>query len=225
MTGIVVTTYKRPEYLRQTLESLRIADTTDCYIAIVDDASNDKEVSRLIDSFEKADAVIKKKQNKGVCDSLRIGFDLLCNVGCNYIMNLDSDLVVKPDFVPKLVRLIEGYPFGIVSGFNTLTADPNTGKPRHPIKFRFEGFVTKQTIGGANMLMGKDFYQKRIRAYIVNDINWDWSVCNYMKRMNKHFTVASPSLIEHIGEISTFTGRTHADKSFDYEQEISELSQ
>jgi glycosyltransferase involved in cell wall biosynthesis len=51
--GLLITTFNRPEYLRQTLESLKRADLHNAQIFIVDDCSRDNETLRLINSYNK----------------------------------------------------------------------------------------------------------------------------------------------------------------------------
>jgi len=64
--GIIITTFERPEYLKQCLESINNADIkNDVLFFIVDDCSTDINVFNLINNFSKNHFVIfdLKKQH------------------------------------------------------------------------------------------------------------------------------------------------------------------
>lgn len=212
MTGVVVTTYNRPQYLKRMLDSLRDADLNRVFLLCVDDGS-DAETRNLINEFPLWSAIVQKTQNRGICHSLRTGFDMLIANGCNVLMNLDPDVIVKPNFVQAVQAIMSD---SISSGFNTLSCDTKTKKPRHDILYAFSDHYTKRSIGGVNMCMSIHNYRRIVLPNLVNDQRWDWMVSQQMKRMNKFFRVTRPSVIEHIGEESTFADRSNHDQSADF---------
>jgi glycosyltransferase involved in cell wall biosynthesis len=215
MTGLLLTSFNRPQYLEQTLESLRQADLQNVYTVAIDDGST-PETIEILRSFN-FDSLILKRSNTGLCKSLRMGFDLLSDVGCSEIMNLDSDVIVRPDFVSKITTLVKQFTRDIATGFNTQTVDAKTHKPRHPVYLEAANHYVKKSIGGVNMCMRPETYRNLVRPYLIHDSAWDWQVCKNMSRHRRWFYVTKPSVIQHIGEESTFKNRHNADKAFDYD--------
>jgi glycosyltransferase involved in cell wall biosynthesis len=101
--GLLITTFNRPEYLRECLESLKRADIEGTEIIVVDDCSTDLETKKLLN--ECGYNVIFKAKNSGICDSLIIGFDYLVSKGCDTLMNLDGDAQVRNDFIERILEL------------------------------------------------------------------------------------------------------------------------
>lgn len=218
MTGIVVTTYNRPKYLEACLRSLAIANRENTYVAIVDDASPDPHVYTITLRYCNVwNSLIRKSRNSGICKSLKTGFDLLIAQGCDVIMNLDPDAVVRPDFVQRMAEMVKQYPFTISTGFNTLSHDDKSRRPRHAIVQQYADHATKRSIGGINMAMTPKFYRLYVEPNLISDKDWDWRVSNALARRNNLFRVVTPSIIEHIGEESTFAGRHNHDKAHDYD--------
>ena len=110
MTGLVITTFDRPQYLKLCFESLLRADLSKIdRIVIVDDKSTDEETLKLINSFSVNSPVNVgmrlKPENKSIKDSLLIGFQDLLEHGCDTLINLDGDAIVRNDFVDVLLAL------------------------------------------------------------------------------------------------------------------------
>src|SRR5436190_13551853 len=102
--GIVITTFERPQYLKECLDSLKRADIPDgTEIIIVDDCSKNQETKSLI--FNSGYNVIQKNANRGICDSLVVGFDYLLNKECTELMNLDADAICRNDFIQRTMEL------------------------------------------------------------------------------------------------------------------------
>jgi glycosyltransferase involved in cell wall biosynthesis len=214
-TGLLITTFNRPDYLSQCLESVsNIGFSGELEILIVDDASTDKETIELINSFcEKWPSVRKMflPKNKGIANALRIGFNYLFASGCHIVINLDADAIVKPEFVDVLTNLKFWYPFHIISGFNTQTIDLKTAKVRHRTIAVYDGHCTKESIGGINMLIDEKQYKTIVLPALKLPGHWDWNVC----KMVKEFIVSTPSVVQHIG-IEKGINMNNPDVAFDF---------
>ena len=83
--GIVIPTYNRPEYLKECLDSLKMADIPACTkIVIVDDCSTDTKVHELIDNFNYPDCekiFFQSSENKSLNNSLLVGFGYCFEAG------------------------------------------------------------------------------------------------------------------------------------------------
>lgn len=216
--GLIITTYNRPEYLKRCLESLEKAVFPENFVILfVDDGSTDSSTLVLIESFVVPVEIHKKflPKNKGIHNSLLIGFNYLFGRECDLVMNLDADAIVKPDFVEKLLS-VHSLSKGIVSGFNTLTCDPTTKRSRHPILSYHNGYVRKRSIGGINMLMDEPTFRRFLEAELQKGYNWDWRVCAKMQAAKAYFAVGIPSCIDHIGFDSTFDKHLNPDVAEDF---------
>jgi len=221
--GIVITTYNRPYYLRQCLDSLKNAvlpeNTT---LLFVDDASDDDQVRSMIENYKTSanKYAIFLETNQKVHVALRKGFDYLFDQKCDLVMNLDADAFVSVDFVKRLTDLKKQHPNFIVSGFNTLTPDPVTKKPRHPVlKVDYPinvGCCLKHSIGGINILIDKNLYDLYVAPSLDKGYGWDWKMSESVKKSGSFFVVATPSCIDHIGIDSTFDSHVNPDKAADF---------
>jgi GT2 family glycosyltransferase len=195
--GLLITTYNRPDYLRQCLESLEESNLSDVEIVIIDDHSTDYKVFEIIEHNNISYKVFKSIRNNGIHMCAMRGFDMLMiNYKCDALINLDPDTIVKPDFIQRLADMLLKHPDKIVTGFNT-----TTGGRHKPVSY-FDGGVYKRTIGGVNMCMTAETYKSIVRPCLVAT-NWDWRVCEAMQKENKYFVALSPSVVQHIGFVSS----------------------
>jgi GT2 family glycosyltransferase len=195
--GLLITTYNREDYLKKCLSSL--SDTKkpiNTFVLGIDDGSDDLDARDTIVGSNNCNAVIVRDEPRGIHNSIKTGFDFLINEGCDVLINLDPDTIVKPDFIQRLTDMLLKHPDKIVTGFNT-----TTGGRHKPVSY-FDGGVYKRTIGGVNMCMTAETYQSIVRPCLVAN-NWDWRVCEAMQKENKYFVALTPSVVQHIGFISS----------------------
>lgn len=220
MIGIVITTYNRAEYTKRCLDSLRKANTSGCFILIVDDCSTEKDALDLLKSKTLGcDFILKTKKNKGVAGALRVGIDYLFSKGFPVVMNLDNDAIVASDFVDKITSLHYKFPDRVVSGFNTQSIN-EFGHIRHKVIKEADDYIIKKAIGGINFCFNEKVYRSFIRPALIRNRlktqNWDSAACKIMSVRSIHPVVTKPSVIEHIGMKSTFEGRFNTDVSADF---------
>lgn len=205
--ALIICTYNRPDYLIKTLDSLQLITEEPDYIIVVDDHSNIPEFDDYFTEMSKTENCyyISKKQRLGIKDSLLRGFDFAFNVlHCDYAINLDSDAIVKEDFITRLVDLKERFPEQIVSGFNC--NHPNNG-----IIIDGDDYVMRKHANGINMCMDKEQYISIIRPSLLKHTgNWD-----YDSTHDKCFVITKPSVVEHIGAESSM-GHIGYDTSCDF---------
>jgi glycosyltransferase involved in cell wall biosynthesis len=218
--GLLITTYNRPQYLQQCLNSLYSSDLTSVHqILIVDDASSDPKVKPLL---EKAIDILKAKvwvnqNNKGIANNIGLGSELLFETfDCDSVINLDPDTIVSHDWINKLSDLHKRFKTVIASGFNTLSRHPGVPKPRHDVHEWFPDYVTKNSIGGINMMYSFSVFNKIIKPHLVAE-NWDWRVCDEFKKRYWLFVVTRPSVVQHIGIGEGMHPSNNPDVAFDYE--------
>ncbi len=206
-TVMVIPVYKRPNELQRTLQSVRQCLNENTYLILADDGSRDGEVTRICKQFLFSindRGVYLNLPNVGVAKNMRRALDLCERF--KYIITLDSDFIVQPDFINRLKSLLNDN--SIVTGFNAPNHKPIEGKP---------GYVYKKTIGGGNLCFTWKTYTDVIRPAMVNDM-WDFTMSHSMIRKGGKLICAIPSACQHIGMNSTL-GHHRADVALDFKLE------
>lgn len=208
--GLVITAYNRPDELQQTLDYLSQSFFPKNFeIYIVDDYSSNLKTLELIKGFTLPNINIQKirnNENKSMFYGLRIGFEYFYERGFDVLVNLDSDVLVKPYWINVLFKLYKQFPDRIISGFNTL---------KHPIIETFQRYHTKWTIGGINMMFGRKLCPLVCSVLLTN--RWDWQLCIEMHKLNKELIVAKPSVIQHTSKYSVIGHNTPTpDRALDW---------
>lgn len=202
--AIVMTTHNRPDYLRTTLKYLRKSLKGDERIIISDNGSTE-EVFNVINEYFKyySNICIMKHDDIGIAASLKMAIDTCA--GYDVIISIDSDILVRKDYIPRMVNAVMNNPTRIITGINA-TSHPANGK---------EGeFLTKKTISGMNIAFTWNTYSWHIRPSLIDNM-WDWNMCSSINKSNDKFLCFSPSICQHIGDISTI-GHTSVDKAVDF---------
>lgn len=203
--GLIVTCYNRPEYLSKCIDSLERADKlSNLEVVFVDDCSTDERVMRMIRNVNINNcAVFQSDSNKGIKNSLKLGMDYLITKGCDIFINLDSDGIVSNDFFTELVKWHLIFPNQITTGFNCNTKNRD-GSIRHKIIEEYLYYNTKASVGGINMCFNLDVYKKHILPALNKPIGiWDHMACLSSMRNNLPIICLEPSLVQHIGIMSS----------------------
>lgn len=215
--AIVIPTYNRPDYLRQCLDSLSAATLPkETNIYLIDDGSKNSDTLDMVTSYTHKGANVSYSTNNhlGVCHQLQVGFNQAVSEGNEILINLDSDAIVSENFVEILIGLLEKFPDHIITGFDTRTTNRD-GSTRHKIieDHTEEGYVTKRTIGGINMVMTPGTYEAFVKPALKMTAkkggNWDHLACHEIMKMGKPIICAVPSQIEHIGIQSSMGHGVH----------------
>lgn len=218
--GLVITCFNRPEYLKRCFESLINSDTKDIkLIVLVDDCSTNLEAIQLFNQFNLDGVMIVKFRNPVNCSvraGLIRGYETCYAEGCEIVMNIDSDAIVKPDFITRITSLNKAHKDSIVSGFNCLTKNRD-GSERHLILKSFENYHLKKSIGGINMCMYEHVYWKYVRPSLTHPhYNWDNIACLNAMKYGKPIVVLFPSVIQHIGMSSSMGHHDNPDTAEDF---------
>jgi hypothetical protein len=206
--GLVVPFYSRVNYVKDFLESLQQSDLSNCLIIFMDESMT-KDVNEdhiavhsLIKNF-KIPNLIKVFKNKhgNMFDSILTGWDMIYPF-CDHLITLDSDTIMKKDWISKInesyYAMKNDYPdnqFIICSGFNTVTE-------RHCIIEKRSQYILKNSVGGCNMFFHKNIYPDYIRKTLISH-KWDSNIISYIQFLNGVIGTTNPSVIQHIGEISS----------------------
>ena len=225
--GIVIPIFSRNEYVEKTLTSIKNSNIKNCLIILMDesltkDVNEDKiKCNKLVDEFNFKNNIILKifKKNHGnMFDSILRGMDILYRF-TNYLITIDSDTVHKENWINILINTYENVQKKysdkniLLTGFNTI----NTGS--HNILKEFDNYYLKDSFGGCNMFFNRELYINYIR-YCLNSYKWDTNIINLLKNNNTLFVASKPSVINHIGKISSghkiIFDNNHNNNSHDY---------
>jgi glycosyltransferase involved in cell wall biosynthesis len=223
MIGLVITCYNRPEYFIRCLGSLKsVKFPANSMIVLVDDASTDEDTIDLFERFHiDGVSIIKKRntKNSSVSFGLKYGFDKCFESGCDIVTNLDSDAIVKPNFIDRIIELKERFPDRIVTGFNCLTKNAN-GTERHKIIRAEADVFFKQSVGGINMAVDIHQYSLFMRPALQKNLesggNWDHMTCINSNEAGLAIVCGAPSVVQHIGYNSSMNHTEAPDVADDF---------
>jgi hypothetical protein len=217
--GIIVTCFNRSDYTKKCLQSIK-ESLLQCYIIqkfallLIDDHSTQKEAIDIFDSFTISDPetqmswsmremkLLKKRNelSKGIEENLKEGFDFLFESGCSVVLNLDNDAIIKKDGLNKILSLYYGKGGQtIITGFNSNSKNKD-GSERHKLINDYSSFTERKSVGGINMCMNKEVYEKYMRPTLSKSkTNWDANTCHNLSKDGKSIFCTKPSVIQHIG--------------------------
>lgn len=213
MIGIVIPFYERYHYVERMLSYMQHTDVQGIHVifCLIDDGSQEEITKQLIHDFH-IDGVpiikIMKPKNKGIFDSLRMGWDLLENYGCAYLCNIDSDTIVKAKWLKTVWHTYQKTAHEkarIVTGYNSSF---------HSIESQYDGYCIKKSIGGLNMFFDRAVYHSVVRN--CDSTYWDDAVCTLSRETGTKLIATLPSVIQHIGVcgVNCFPGYTDAAHDF-----------
>jgi glycosyltransferase involved in cell wall biosynthesis len=220
--GIVMPTFGRCEYVSKSLESLRNSNLPkeETLLVIVDESltkevdKDKEETKQWIEGFDiEGLTIIKiyKNRHGNMFDSLLTGLDLIYPK-CKYVMNLDSDTIHKKDWLNTINEVYEiaenEYPdkLIVVTGYNS---------NNHEIEEKKERYIIKKSVGGCHLYFRSVDYVDYLRYTLISN-KWDTNVYEQVKRVGGILVSTNPSVIDHIGEISSVRKEKNIDKSLDY---------
>lgn len=212
---LVIPTYNRPIYLKKTLDSLTQALSGlkgEVMVVISDDGSTDPKVEQLSKFFSQYHFLTEFRtgKNVGVAGNLLRGIEGALadfNQPPESIVTLDSDFMVKPQFLCSLWDLLAqvGSPDTIITGFNATS---------HPIITQRDGYAIKQSIGGGSLCCTLEAYRRHIKPNLI-DAMWDWRMVQTVNRVSGKLICITPSICQHIGMVSVMN-HPHADVAMDF---------
>jgi len=125
--SVVITTFKRPWFLREAIESVLSQNFKNFELIIVNDDPAGEEIDRMISSFRDSRIVyVKNKENLGSTKSLNVG---LRTAKGEYIAILDDDDVwLSKEKLSYQVRFLDENPEYVLLGTNGVIVDAASGK-------------------------------------------------------------------------------------------------
>lgn len=212
--GIIVPIKDRPNYLKDCFWSLgRVILPADTIILLINDASTNQKAIDLFNNFNHPTAKIQRDTfqiNQGIRNALLHGYETLFGLfKCDLVINFDSDAVIRPDAVEKLINTYR--PCTILTGFHCTTKNAN-GSERHLIKAEFEPFYVKQSVGGINFCIDYYAYKQYVKDALCINGNWDHNACINAGQVE----CLKESVVQHIGFESSLNHTEQPDIADDF---------
>lgn len=203
--ALLIVTYNRPEYLRETLSGIAYADLSRVdNILIVDNNSTDPKTLTLLK--ECGYDVTYQPSPNGISYNLLTGYEQLFQTH-DIVINLDSDALVCPDCFTKLLELYK--PNTLLTGFHSTTEN------RHKILSEHDGYCIKHSVGGINFCIDKEAYYNFVKPALIETNphgNFDHQSCLRAGGV----MCAVPSLVQHIGINSSLGHNDNPDIADDF---------
>ena len=213
--GIIISAFNRSEYLQYTLKSLENSDLTKKKIIVIifDDCSTDHNTLLLIEYFKLKNlpiikiftnhlGLVKRNQSEntflpGSCFpfSLKFGYDILFRLGCQIVMNIDSDVLVSKNWINKIDYFINNElslkKYYILTGFSN-------DSTCHRVIEKKDNYKLLDGFGAVHMVINKNMFYDIVSNCIFNYL-FDFKIMEECKKNNIPIIAMSPSVIQHIG--------------------------
>jgi hypothetical protein len=190
LIGIIVPIYNRSKIGCIVLDRLSKCFFYDkTLILLLDDGSTETKIIQKIRNIKFPNhvtvvTVFQKRNNNNsyhnIGKNLLKGFDYLIKKKCRYVMNLDDDMLVKPNFMKSILELSHKINLEKNGGFIT-------------------GFLETNNLKKGNIEMYKTYYQlaKKIESkhYIIRAFGGG---CNHFMTNKMYISVYRPSLYRSI---------------------------
>lgn len=193
MITLSLTSYNRPEYLQQTLNSLAQTDFGYDRLEIFcfDDNSDDFRTVQLLRRFKHPNLRVNLsfRDKRLGCDANNFtALRYLFNRGEKYVFVIDSDGICKKNWYKFLTRKIKEYPnLGGLSLFNAMPAS-------YISKHDDELNEVKSFGGFASLINGEAFRGLNLEK------SWDLDFCEYARNRGYQILCSNKSYFQHIGE-------------------------
>ena len=104
VVGIVLVNYNGMRFVPECLELLAAIDYLNARIVLVDNASTDGSPEWIATHHPQV-ALIRLPNNRGVTGGNNAGIDWCLVRDCDYVLLLNNDTVVEPDFLTRLLAV------------------------------------------------------------------------------------------------------------------------
>jgi len=165
--SVVILNWKQLEDTLECLESLRKITYPNFNIIVVDQGSERNDVETIKKNYPEI-KVIKNKKNEGFCRGNNVGAKLALRENPDYLLFINNDTIVKPDFLEKLIEFCENNPKVGIAGpliLNYFEKDKVCscgGKiNRFSLNCKEFKFIPKKPIKDLNFISGCAFLVKR----------------------------------------------------------------
>lgn len=154
IVSIIIPSFNREKYILETLKCVQSIHYNNFECIIVDNSSTDNSVT-IIREFIKLDSRFKLiTENENIISSSR-NRAIRASSG-KYILPLDSDDLIHPDYVEEAVKILEAEPDVAVVTCNAIFFGSKRGKWRLP-EYDFSKFLITNSLHNSSLFRRNDF--------------------------------------------------------------------
>ena len=204
--GIAITSYNRYDYVQEFIESFErthILDETT--ILVSDDNSEDERVRQAFQGFKERnpqlDVILSRNTNNMGSKAHYLNvMSRLRDMGCDYLINIDSDSIFNPNWMTELDKLLQHFDYNIL-GSVFFTDTSKTTDPSNWIKEYNDDYVEKNSLNGLGLAL-PSFYvdQWEIDAREGRYEHFDAYIGTKRHDYNMKCFSTKISYMDHIGE-------------------------
>jgi GT2 family glycosyltransferase len=218
--AIILLNWNGYQHSLDCLKSLAELTYTNYQVILVDNHSEDDSGARLKEAFPSIE-LIQNEENVGFTGGNNVGIAFAMNQGCDYVLLLNNDTKVKPDFLDKLLETAAAKPnAGIVQPLILLMEDPRliwsaggsinalgsakTNGDRLPLSSLTRDNEELDWATGCCMLLPRDVIDKvgsMAPAFFAYFEDVDWSL--RIRKAGFRLYLAPQSIIFHEGNASS----------------------
>lgn len=110
---IIVLTYNQYAFTEACLHSLLLVEGSNHKVILVDNGSSDGTPGKVINTFGSNIVVIQNDTNLGFAAGNNVGIRYAIEMGADFVMLLNNDTVVRPDFLKPLMNVLDSQPAAI----------------------------------------------------------------------------------------------------------------
>lgn len=128
MVSVVIPVYNRIKYTLACIETLKSQTYGDFRIIVVDDGSTDSTAEVISEKFPDV-IILKGDGNLWWTKAMNIGVQHVLSLehtGADYVLELNNDLIVKPDYIEQLVKAAQKNPHSLIGSVSADINNPNS---------------------------------------------------------------------------------------------------
>lgn len=218
---LLVRSFNRPNYLKDTLCSLLESDIDICtHRYIYDDGSTDPKVHEILNDREYTNVIGKEfivlngKRNDGCKFSYIKALESITNE-CDFVCTVDNDVNVTKDWIKTFLSVFtEAY--SIFQTRNMLLTGFKPTNAHQQVIQKYPTFHTKSTCGGVSY-----FFHNEFKSYIKE--KWmkghlDWGVCNSMTKDGFPLVCVNKSIVQHVGKQGLYSSGLRWDQDVEFDR-------
>lgn len=124
MIYIVIPVFNRWHFTLACLQSLRNLDFTDFKIIVVDHGSTDCTHKNIIQDFPEV-VLLKGNEKMWWTAATNVGVKYALENGAAFVLTLNNDLIVKPNYLQELSEVARQYPKALIGSVSADIKNPN----------------------------------------------------------------------------------------------------
>lgn len=151
--SIIIPCYNHGQYLQDVIDSISCYNDEPIEIIIIDDGSTEELTILKIEELKQKNYHVIQQKNSGLAFSRNVG---ICIAKGKYILPLDADNKIKPDYIRKALAILESDEYDIVYAKPVFFGDNIESR-----KFKTQNFNSTDLIFG-NFIDACAIYRKDV---------------------------------------------------------------